>query len=525
MALCVALSGCVEERQVGVLDPCPDCPQEPHPPVAVCGNGVAQVTEVCDGDDLRGRTCESLGLPGQGLRCTAVCELDLTPCQESRCGDGVLQGTEECDDGNVEAGDGCGPTCRREECGNGVLDPGEVCDDGNVLDFDGCPATCLPTSACGDGVLDPVLGEACDDGNARSHDGCSSGCTEEQLSWEALTPSASPGGTEAGVLLWDAIEGRILRVGGGSQDAVELWEFDGVGWVLHPVDSAPPPRRRFAVVQDRARERLLLFGGEHLGQLYGDTWQFDGAAWSLVATDGAPGPRAGHRMVQDLERDRVVLFGGENDQGRLGDTWEFDGDVWSIGAAGAGPSPRSDPGMSYDRARHVTVVFGGLGAAGPLGDTWTYDGEQWTSLSAPALPPPTPALQPVARSHAALACSLELDGLLLFGGVGALGQDLQDLWRFDGQSWVPLASTPSPGARSDAALAYDPVRRELVLYGGLSGGTALKDTWTFSYRSAWPDEACDNGVDDDNDGRVDCADPDCVGLPCAEGRCVAGQCL
>ncbi|MCA9709250.1 MAG: SUMF1/EgtB/PvdO family nonheme iron enzyme [Myxococcales bacterium] len=46
-----------------------------------CGNGVAEAAEACDGLDLRGATCESLGHPSVGaLGCTEACELDNTGC-------------------------------------------------------------------------------------------------------------------------------------------------------------------------------------------------------------------------------------------------------------------------------------------------------------------------------------------------------------------------------------------------------------------------------------------------------------
>jgi hypothetical protein len=39
------------------------------------------------------------------------------------------------------------------------------------------------------------------------------------------------------------------------------------------------------------------------------------------------------------------------------------------------------------------------------------------------------------------------------------------------------------------------------------------------------EQACDDGADDDGDGRADCADPDCNGRTCANGmRCAAGLC-
>ena len=57
---------------------------------------------------------------------------------ESVCGNGVVEGSEECD-----GGAGCEATCDRvPTCGDGHLDGTEACDDGNLMDGDGCSATC-----------------------------------------------------------------------------------------------------------------------------------------------------------------------------------------------------------------------------------------------------------------------------------------------------------------------------------------------------------------------------------------------
>jgi hypothetical protein len=47
-------------------------------------------------------------------------------------------------------------------------------------------------------------------------------------------------------------------------------------------------------------------------------------------------------------------------------------------------------------------------------------------------------------------------------------------------SWTertpPAGPSSSPPARTGAAMAFDPVRRKAVLYGGLGAGGALQDT-------------------------------------------------
>jgi len=64
----------------------------------VCGNGVREGTEECDGDDLGGASCQGLGYASGTLTCYLYCKLNTAQCQvEQVCGDGVATGDEECD--------------------------------------------------------------------------------------------------------------------------------------------------------------------------------------------------------------------------------------------------------------------------------------------------------------------------------------------------------------------------------------------------------------------------------------------
>jgi hypothetical protein len=47
---------------------------------ALCGDGVAQASEECDGTDFAGHSCASVGFSGGTLGCTPRCTLDLTGC-------------------------------------------------------------------------------------------------------------------------------------------------------------------------------------------------------------------------------------------------------------------------------------------------------------------------------------------------------------------------------------------------------------------------------------------------------------
>ena len=56
------------------------------------------------------------------------------------CGNGVVDVGEACD-GNTNPS--CDANCQLpNECGNGIVEPGEECDDGQRLNRDGCDRTC-----------------------------------------------------------------------------------------------------------------------------------------------------------------------------------------------------------------------------------------------------------------------------------------------------------------------------------------------------------------------------------------------
>jgi hypothetical protein len=46
----------------------------------VCGNGIAEGTEECDGADLRSQTCESVGFAGGTLSCAQNCTFETSNC-------------------------------------------------------------------------------------------------------------------------------------------------------------------------------------------------------------------------------------------------------------------------------------------------------------------------------------------------------------------------------------------------------------------------------------------------------------
>lgn len=258
----------------------------------------------------------------------------------------------------------------------------------------------------------------------------------------------------------------------------------------------PGPRTRHGMAFDRARNRVVLFGGyTENRELRTDTWALDRLGWRRIgATGPAPSARFGHRMTYDVARDEVVLFGGASNDLASTDTWVFDGRQWRVLETDPAPPPRVGHAMAYDPVRRVTVLFGGRGEAEDgssvmLDDTWVFDGETWSPVPVASGPP--------ARFQSAMAYLEELDRIVLFGGrdFDAEGIELfDDTWVFDGASrtWQKL-SLEGPPARDRHDMVFDTSLGGLVLFGGEGPPSQTRsDAWLFD-GDAWS-ELPDHGV-------------------------------
>jgi hypothetical protein len=113
--------------------------------LAACGNGRWEGAEACDGADGPYTRCEEWDSQYAGgvLSCGADCEYDSVGCRRPVCGDGVVEGREVCDGSNL----GDAHTCQdvNSTMIGGVLRCGAACDD---YDLSGCQS-----ATCGDGII------------------------------------------------------------------------------------------------------------------------------------------------------------------------------------------------------------------------------------------------------------------------------------------------------------------------------------------------------------------------------------
>ncbi len=201
-------------------------------------------------------------------------------------------------------------------------------------------------------------------------------------------------------------------------------------------------------------------------------YAWNGFGWLQAPSSSGPAARQEQAMVYDAARERVVLFGGNPGPlsgGGFNDTWEWDGDEWSLVAVEA--EDRSSPAAAYDPKRKKVIAFGGYQQRGVTtfvrSDTVAWDGSAWTTIATAG---------PTARWGAAMAYDPIGGQIVLFGGRTSGINVLADTWVLRDATWTKVDAT-GPVARSGAVLIPGP--GGLVLYGG-TNGAALADGWRWT---------------------------------------------
>lgn len=306
------------------------------------------------------------------------------------------------------------------------------------------------------------------------------GGTFSTLEWDGQnwqtrpTPPALTGRLSVS-LAYDAARARTVLFGGLGAGGVfgaplaETWEWDGTAWLQRTFPVQPSARASAALAYDSGRQVCVLFGGTQVA----DTWEYDGLAWTQ-RLGPMPPARTSPALVYDPQRGRTVLFGGRGVPFWNHDVWEWDGTTWSQRFADRQPPYRAYPALAYSATRDRLVMFGGDLGTGVANETWEWDGSGWNLLAPPQSPP------------GRLSHSMWSDGtdVFVFGGNQSGNTVSQnDTWRFDGSTWHQIAIGPAPAARAGAAVTFEPITAGALLFGGRTGinpGTFFGDTWRLS---------------------------------------------
>jgi hypothetical protein len=343
--------------------------------------------------------------------------------------------------------------------------------------------------------------------------------------WTQVPTVAAPRGRRAFSLTLDRIVGRLVLVGGSTQDgdssidAVfdDVWEYGAnQGWRPKPARFAPTGRYMSVGGYDMRRETFLVFGGFSPGSAYDkDTWTFDGTEWTEHTPAASPPGRRRHSGTYDVIRERFFIFGGIDPSPR-NDTWAWDGVTWSQVTTPSAPPARSEAAFVFDATAGVSILFGGTANGVSLSDTWEFDGSTWMQVLASGAPVATPtvgAYDPVrggvihvrtdgttwlykdrmwtevptsvpapVRSWPSLAFDPQRQRLALVGGIAQDGEYRGDHWELGPDGWheVPFEGVLTP--RYDSIIGARPRGPGLLIFGGNTPATVSGDLWEFQYR-------------------------------------------
>jgi hypothetical protein len=188
----------------------------------------------------------------------------------------------------------------------------------------------------------------------------------------------------------------------------------------------------------------------------------------------------------DSDLKRVVLLGGtQRSKGEDRDrVWSWSGAAWEL-VSDSGPRNRVNAGAAYDERRHVAVVAGGSHRRASdstwevVADTWEGGLRGWRQRTGRELTP---------RDHNALVYDPIRRTVLMYGGIPATRAAPwpNDTWELTPDGWTQIASD-GPAGRGRTAMAVDTKRGQIVLFGGVGAPDASNNQTFFGDTWVWQD--------------------------------------
>ena len=247
---------------------------------------------------------------------------------------------------------------------------------------------------------------------------------------------------------------------------------------------------------------VAVLGAGTTYQLYATTgagtWYFNPVTKTWVGQNtpaGNTGPTPSGRIAAAVDysvTDKAfVLFAGSLGSDRT--IWKLDvtTKLWTnlpVPATGAPPHLREMlNSFVYDKRNDVFILFGGQCASdlrcpdGTLnGETWAYhlSTNTWVNMNPPS--------SPRARAQQVMAYDSDNAVVVLFGGVTQDSAINDDTWfyHYPSNTWTRLFPTTKPQARYLAQIAYDPLARRTVIFGGASLAGSRADIWGLTLTTA-----------------------------------------
>ncbi len=265
----------------------------------------------------------------------------------------------------------------------------------------------------------------------------------------------------------------------------QTWTYANGAWAQQAPVHAPPARSHHGMCYDPYLHAVVVFGGlDSNGSPMNDVWWYDGVDWQTIYYSNAPAARAYPSLCSD---GGLVLFGGWSPvQGYFGDMWTWSSLSGWYPFGSLGPSPRRGAAMTRIRVTLPPPAYTGFGfllhggrsaTVSNLDDTWIYASTPgWQQVQNAGGPP---------REEAGIGYDdVTRQAFLVAGHHAATTTGFaNDIWRFDGERWHELPTAHRPPEVIGPAVAMDPTRQRLVLFGGGTGvmlSQVSNEHWEFA---------------------------------------------
>jgi hypothetical protein len=192
-------------------------------------------------------------------------------------------------------------------------------------------------------------------------------------------------------------------------------------------------------------------------------------SWHNITAAVAP-PGGFGTMTYDAA-DGYILYFGTAAGSLAPETWSFSAGRWSQLHPAEEPPPAATP-IVFDASDGYVVLYGNgeWNSSSFYSQTWTFHGGNWTNITSQS------SAVPPARTNAAMAYDANRGEVVLYGGYCG-GQcpshysdvqqgDYNDTWQFHAGAWTQLSTSQSPPAMQGASMAFDPSGGGVILYGG-----------------------------------------------------------
>jgi|JI10StandDraft_1071094.scaffolds.fasta_scaffold194930_2 N-acetylneuraminic acid mutarotase len=140
---------------------------------------------------------------------------------------------------------------------------------------------------------------------------------------------------------------------------------------------------------------------------------------------------------------------------------------WELKLLDTAPESRICTALAMFEATSELILFGGTGKnikTMKVADTWAWNGTKWTEKN--------PAHSPPKLYCHAMAYDPERKQIVVFGGWEN-GKPGNSTWIWDGSDWREARPETKPRGATNAAMAFNYATRRLMLFGGVNSDNSI----------------------------------------------------